>query len=81
MAKLIGRYNVGDKRKISTEYNKLAMRVKYLRKTDRKGTPEYKTLMKQLVKIPSTRKDNSFVRIFYLRYADDFIVGVEGSAR
>lgn len=28
---------------------------------------------------PSMRKDNSFIRIHYVRYADDFVVGVEAS--
>jgi len=32
-----------------------------------------------LLKTPSMRRDDSFVRIHYVRYADDFVVGVEGS--
>jgi len=40
---------------------------------------EYKELMKLLVSTPSTRRDDSYIRIHYVRYADDFVIGVEGS--
>lgn len=29
--------------------------------------------------MPSKRRDDTFVRIYYVRYADDFLIGVEGS--
>jgi hypothetical protein len=40
---------------------------------------EYRLIIQQLLKTPSMRRDDSFVKINYVRYADDFVVGVEGS--
>lgn len=40
---------------------------------------EYKALLKTLLSTPSMKHDNSYVRINYVRYADDFVIGVEGS--
>jgi hypothetical protein len=37
-------------------------------------------MRKAIMRIPSTVRDDSFVRLHYVRYADDFIMGVEGSA-
>lgn len=36
-------------------------------------------MIRQLVSIHSKTKDDTFVRVNYVRYADDFVVGVEGS--
>lgn len=46
---------------------------------DKSKPEEFKELLKELTKIPSKRHDDSFVIIHYVRYADDFIIGVEGS--
>lgn len=39
----------------------------------------YKSIIRQLLKTNRIRKDDSFVRIQYIRYADDFVIGVVGS--
>lgn len=36
--------------------------------------------MKQLVEVPSKVQDESYTRVHYVRYADDFVIGVEGSS-
>lgn len=58
------------------EYNKLFNKARRLRN---KGdiNVEYKSIMKKLLNTPS--KSLKKVNITYVRYADDFIIGVEGS--
>lgn len=62
------------------EYNRLANRAKYLRskldKLDDSGRIELKATMKELLKTSSKSLDKR--KITYVRYADDFIIGVEG---
>lgn len=74
-------YNCGIKRGTNKEYEKLANKVKYMRKKgqDASNKVEYLDLMRKLLNTPSKRQDDSYVRIHYVRYADDFVIGVEGS--
>lgn len=45
-----------------------------------KTSPQlYGTIIKQLIKTDSIRRDDSYIRIHYIRYADDFVIGVIGS--
>ena len=46
---------------------------------DRIEPTEYKKIIRSMLDTPSICRDDSYVRIHYVRYADDFIVGVEGS--
>lgn len=39
----------------------------------------YEYIIRQLMKTDSIKRDDSYVRIHYVRYADDFVVGVIGS--
>lgn len=79
--KLKEEYEVGKNRKRNKEYESIANRLKYMRKQkiDVKKPSEYRDLKKALLGIPSRRFDETFIRIHYVRYADDFIIGVEGS--
>ena len=74
-------FNVGVKRGKNAPYERLSNAVKFMRKKGRHKTQkaEYKTRMKELTSTPSMRQDDSYVKIQYVRYADDFIIGVEGS--
>lgn len=74
-------YNCGIKRGTNKEYDKLANKVKCMRKKgqDASNKVEYFNLMAKLLNTPSKREDDSYVRIHYVRYAYDFVIGVEGS--
>jgi group II intron reverse transcriptase/maturase len=81
MEELKKRFDTGMKRPANKDYTKIQNRVKYMR---RKGLHlseefEYKRLVKELMKIPSLAHNDSFKRVHYIRYADDFVVGIEGS--
>src|SRR5436305_3475165 len=74
-------YRKGDKRKKNKLYESISNKVKYMRRkgTDKLKPEKYKELMKQLLLTPSVRNDDSYIRLHYIRYADDFVLGVEGS--
>ena len=46
---------------------------------DKTRPQQYKAIMNRLFNTDSIMKDDSFIRIHYIRYADDFVVGVVGS--
>lgn len=69
----------GELRRPNPEYRSLQKRRQYLAKTGRIDTREYRELGVQMRKFPSLDpKDPNFVRVRYVRYADDWIVGVTG---
>ena len=69
----------GELRRPNPEYRSLQKRRQYLAKTGRINTEEYKELGVQMRKLPSLDpKDPNFVRVRYVRYADDWVVGVTG---
>lgn len=72
----------GDLRRPNPEYRSLQKRRQYLAKTGRINTEEYRELGVQMRKYPSLDpKDPNFVRVRYVRYADDWIIGVTGPKR
>jgi group II intron reverse transcriptase/maturase len=78
---IIRDYPQGTFRRKSKEYEKLENKLKYFRKMgyDQLKPFEFRILKRKLLSTPSMRHDSSFCRVVYVRYADDFIIGVEGN--
>lgn len=85
-------FNCGKKKQLNPEYNNVVKKASYYRCMGRKKwmdltqeeRKEWSKNVKTLEKMgkqltPSVPLDNSYKRIQYTRYADDFIVGVIGS--
>ena len=82
-------FNRGVKRKYVREYRKLNSKVSYIRKKIYREVEEekrdaliteYKTLRDELIRMPSgDPMDETYKRLRYARYADDFLIGVAGS--
>lgn len=49
------------------------------RGTDKTERDKFNEIISTMIKTPSLAYDDEYIRIHYVRYADDFIVGVEGS--
>ena len=73
------------KRKYTVEYNKVRSRVDYIRKKLKKAGPEQRGKLlrelhenrKRMMKLPCKSQTNKEIR--YIRYADDFLIGVCGT--
>jgi group II intron reverse transcriptase/maturase len=69
----------GEMKRPNPEYRSLQKRRQYLAKIGKINTREYKELGVQMRKFPSMDpKDPNFVRVRYVRYADDWIIGIIG---
>ena len=74
---LIPEYTKGEKRKRNTAYQVLSVAICRLRKLGR--TEEAKLLRQQMQQLPSLDpEDPDFRRLKYVRYADDFLLGLIG---
>ncbi len=70
----------GEKRRHNLEYKRLQDRRLYLAKQGKTRSRAYRELGIRMRKLPSMdTKDPNFVRIKYIRYADDWLIGVTGS--
>lgn len=82
-------FNIGDKRQRTSEWNHYTNRVKRLKKKIDSETNEeertklmemYRNERKSQISTPCLKDmDDTFKRMKYLRYADDFLIGVIGS--
>lgn len=72
------KYTKGKYRKVNPEYSRLKNKISHRRKKNRYY--EVKNLDRQMRKLPSRDvMDRDYVRINYIRYADDFVVFIIGS--
>lgn len=74
------KYEKGSRRKPNRQYRSLCRkRHRILEQNGKQWTGEVKSLTKQMRALPSVATDDpNYVRIKYLRYADDWIVGIIG---
>jgi group II intron reverse transcriptase/maturase len=88
--KLISEFNKGIKRKANSQYNKINRQLFQLKNTlhnetlspieQEKITTEIQELRKLRSKIPAIKpEDKEYKRMYYIRYADDFLIGIIGS--
>jgi group II intron reverse transcriptase/maturase len=78
----IAAFNRGERRRMRHAYSRIATRKTKAKKLARQtgDWTEYKALEKQLLDTPaSDPMDPDFRRLTYVRYADDFLIGVDGS--
>lgn len=74
--RLILEFNKGLQRRPSSEWRALDRALKKLTP----GSPEWKEIRRQRWSIPSKDPmDSNFRRLYYCRYADDFVLGIAGS--
>lgn len=71
-------FNTGIRRKANPAYTKLVRNMKNKRPSDRKST---RTFIHQNRIRPLIANDPNFKRMKFVRYADDFIIGVSGSIK
>jgi len=70
----------GKARRVNREYRAIADRRQKMAKAGKADTEEYRMLGQQMRSLPSLdTHDPEFVRIKYVRYADDWLIGVTGS--
>ncbi len=70
----------GKERRPNLEYRRIEARRYKLAKAGKADTREFKRLGKQMRSLPSLdTHDPNFIRVRYVRYADDWLIGVIGS--
>ena len=75
-------FNQGGARKRSKEYHNISVMAAAAKKKARRtgNWTRYKALRKRMLSTPSVdHRDPEYRRLFYTRYADDFLVGVIGT--
>jgi group II intron reverse transcriptase/maturase len=76
---LQGELERSGKRKHNLEYKRLQDRRLYLAKQGKTKTRAYQELGARMRKLPSMdTKDPNFIRVKYVRYADDWVIGITG---
>jgi Reverse transcriptase (RNA-dependent DNA polymerase)/Type II intron maturase len=69
----------GKKKRANPVYHNLVERKRRLEKKGGRNTKDHRELVKQMRSMPSVLvNDPNFIRIKYLRYADDWLIGICG---
>ena len=77
---LQGELEKGKARRKNPKYHAISMRRVRMAQNGKADTEEYRTLGQHMRSLPSLdTHDPEFVRIKYVRYADDWLIGVTGS--
>jgi group II intron reverse transcriptase/maturase len=82
MASRIRDFNRGKKRRKRAEYCRICNRRAYAKKKAKRtgNWTTLKALTQQMLKTPATDpQDPNFRRMYYVRYGDDFLIGISGS--
>jgi hypothetical protein len=74
-------FDKGSRKPKSAEYTKLTNKARYWRNKgfDISNPTEYQKILETMSQTPSMAQNENYTRIQYVRYEDDFIIGVEGS--
>ena len=76
------RLEQGKKKRRNRLHRKLSAQRQMLQNTNQTNTREYRELVKQIQSLPAVEvNDPHFIRIKYIRYADDWAVGLCGPYR
>lgn len=78
----IAEFNKGERRRRDAEYTRIAYHKSQAKKRARQtgNWTAYKALTQKMLSTPATdSQDSDFRRMYYCRYADDFLVGIIGS--
>ena len=76
---LIPEFTRGERQKANPAYNKITHLLDNMRKRGNSNAKEIKALVKQRRSLPSVNtRDATYRRLWYTRYADDFILGFTG---
>ena len=75
------KYNTGTKRKNNPTYDALGVTIRRWRNCGRhqQRAAEFLKMKRRYRTMPSKLYDDSYVRVRYVRYADDFVIAVLGS--
>jgi group II intron reverse transcriptase/maturase len=78
--KLREEYERGEAKRANRAYRTLADRKQKLAKQGLARTKEFRQIVRQMRELPSRDpNDENFIRIKYVRYADDWLIGIIGS--
>ena len=76
---LIPEFTRGERQKANPAYNKITHLLDNMRKRGNSNAKEIKALVKQRRSLPSVNtRDATYRRLWYARYADDFLLGFTG---
>jgi len=80
VGELKGEYEKGTAKRANREYRALAARRQQLAKQGQARSKEFRQIVREMRGMPSLDpNDEGFIRIKYVRYADDWLIGICGS--